>query len=1044
MIHPRGTIGRRCAVLAIAITCLAGAAARAEQYDQSLYAGMRWRMIGPHRGGRALAVAGVPGRPNLFYFGSVAGGIWKTTNAGQTWEPIFDAQPIASIGAIAVAASDPDVIYAGTGEADMRSDISFGDGVYKSTDAGQTWKNIGLRDSRHIGRILVDPRNPGIVLVAALGHAYGGNAERGVFRSSDGGATWRKVLYKDENTGAIDLAFDPGDPRTVYAALWRTRRTAWSSYPPEGGPGGGIYKSTDGGVTWTELAGRGLPAGEIGRIGIAVAPGAHGSRVYALIDAKEGGLYRSDDSGATWRRVNDDKRIRERGWYFGGVTVDPHDPDTVYVADVALYRSNDAGGTFTPIKGAPGGDDYHALWIDPGDSGRMILGSDQGVVISVDGGRTWSSWFNQPTAQFYHVATDDQFPYRVYGAQQDSGTAAVSSRGNDGSITFRDWFSVGAGESGYIAPDPADPDIVYGGDTYGALWRFDRKSGQSQNISPEPWVDFSTTMEQRKLRFPWTSPLAFSPQNPHVLYYGSQYLLRSTDEGRHWEKISPDLTGSNPKAAQATASEPLDTSNAKVRGFGAIYSIAPSTFEAGPVWVGTDTGLIHLTRDGGRTWVNVTPPGLSDWARISIIDASRHDAATAYAAVDAHRLDDYRPHVYRTHDYGRSWTEITRGIAGNAYVHAVREDPRREGLLFAGTELGVYVSFDDGGNWQPLQLNMPAVPVHDLVVHEDDLVAATHGRSFWILDDVTPLRQLTPVIAAKAVAFFAPAAAYRMRRSVNTDTPLAPEFPAGTNPPAGAIFDYFLKSRAEGEVALDIRDSHGRVVRLYSSGDRPFSPPEPPPIAPYWFRPAKPLSKDPGMHRFVWDLRYSRPPLLKPDYSMAVAYGQDAPPTPEGPLVLPGTYEARLTVAGQTFRQSVEVKMDPRVATKPEDLAAMLELDLKISTAIEEDAAAWRRVRDVRAQLKHLRARPAVATSVADLDREASLIEGRPPEIGEPGGGLMQINLALAGLAIVVESADRAPTAQARAFYVQMRRELDETLARWKELEADFASIAAP
>jgi len=1035
----------RLAILALTIAGAAGSAAYAQSFDPALYAGMRWRLIGPFRGGRVLAVAGIPGQPNVYYFGAVGGGVWKTSDGGRVWEPLFDQQPIASVGALAVAASDPHVLYAGTGEADMRSDISFGDGVYKSTDGGRTWKNAGLRDSRHIGRILVDAHNPDVVLVAALGHAYGPNAERGVFRTTNGGTTWEKVLYKDENTGAIDLCFDPGNSRVVYATLWQTRRPPWSTYAPLGGPGSGLYKSADGGVTWKELKGHGLPSGELGRIGVGVAPGDNGNRVYALIDArdtKQGGLYRSDDAGASWQQVGTDPRIWTRGWYFGGVFADAHNEDTVHIANVSVYRSTDGGRSFTAIKGAPGGDDYHSLWIDPADSQRMIVGSDQGATISVDGGKTWSSWYNQPTAQFYHVATDHQFPYHVYGAQQDSGTAAVASRSDYGLITFRDWTSIGAGESGYVAPDPADANIVYGGSTGGSLFRFDKRTGQSQNISPWPAENFGRAISQRKYRFTWTSPVVFSPQDPHVLYMGAQFLLQTTDGGRSWQEISPDLTGAekDPPAA-STASAALTTANARARGYGVIYSVAPSPVSAGQIWVGSDTGRIHLTRDAGKTWTNVTPAGLSDWSKISLMEASPHDAGTAYAAVDRHRLDDYSPQIYRTHDFGKTWTKITSGIGATAYVHAVRADPVRQGLLFAGTETGVYVSFDDGEHWQALQLNLPVAPVHDLAVHENDLVAATHGRSFWILDDITPLRQIDARVAASPAYLFAPQTSIRVRRDVNQDTPLPPETPAGANPPAGAILDYFLKSPPEGEIALEIFDRQGQLVRRFSSADRSGEPETAPLFPTYWLRPAEAPAKTAGMHRLIWDLRYPRPAVLHPRYSMAAVYGQDTPTLPEGPLVLPGEYEARLSVAGRTYSQPLRVQMDPRVTTSPEDLARQLELGRKISSALAQNFEASREVRALRSQLQTLRQRlgddaqaKAIVSAAAELDRRAAAIEGRANNSAEPSEGLDRLDETLAGLATVVDSADAAHTAQASAFFDQVEKELRAQLALWDEL----------
>ena len=1027
-------------LLILGLFFLAAPALRAQRLDPSLYAGLRWRCIGPFRGGRALAAAGVPGQPNVFYFGSVGGGVWKTTDAGRVWKPIFDSAPIASIGALAVAPSDPNVIYVGTGEADMRSDISFGDGVYKSTDAGVTWSNIGLRQTRHIGRILVDPRNPNVVLVAALGRAYGPNPERGVFRTTDGGQTWQKVLYKDENTGAIDLALDPDNPRTVFASLWRTRRPPWSTYAPLGGPGSGLYKSSDEGATWTQISGHGLPSGELGRIGLAVAAGTHGQRVYAVIDAQQnGGLYRSDDGGANWTLVGTDRRIHQRGWYFGTVTVDPHDPNTVYIPNVSLYRSTDGGKTFVSIKGAPGGDDYHLLWVDPTNSRRLIVASDQGTTISLDDGHTWSSWYNQPTAQFYHVITDNRFPYYVYGAQQDSGTAGTASRSDYGQITFRDWRPVAGGESGYIAPDPVDPNFVYSGSTLGSLDRFNWHTGEAQDVSPWPGIAFGSEINGRKYRFTWTSPVVFSPHDPHTLYMGAQVLLKTDDHGMSWQAISPDLTGTDERAA--TAQAPLAVSNAMQRGYGVIYTIAPSPLNAGMIWVGTDTGLIQLTRDGGKTWQNVTPKELAPWSKISLIDASRFDAGTAYAAVDRHRLDDFAPHIYCTHDYGKTWTKITEGIADTAYVHAVRQDSERKGLLFAGTETGVYVSFDDGGHWQPLQLNLPVTPIHDLVVHGNDLVVATHGRSFWILDDITPLRQLSAATAQADVQFFRPALALRVRNNQNRDTPLPPETPAGKNPPDGAIIDYYLKAGANAPVSLEVGDAQGNVVRRFSSSDVPpqvdFSQLA---FPSYWVRIPQDLSTEAGEHRFVWDLRYPVPQTLYHGYSMAAVAGE-TPREPRGPLVVPGSYELRLTADGKTYRQPLEVKEDPRVSTSAADLERQLQLELRITDGLSKNMAAYNGVSALRRQLDarqkeaaRKRGSAKLTAAIAGLDAKLAALAGTSPI---PGAAttLASINGSLASLLNTVESADTAPTAQAYSFFQQTEPSLQQLLDAWTKIQ---------
>jgi photosystem II stability/assembly factor-like uncharacterized protein len=991
--------------------------------DPSLTSGLRWRMIGPFRGGRSNAVAGIEGQPNVYYFGSVGGGVWRSTNGGGTWEPLFDSQPIASIGALAVAPSNPNILYVGTGEADFRSDLTYGDGMYRSTDGGKTWQNIGLRESRHIARVLVDPKNSDVVLVAALGEAYGPSAERGVYRTTDGGATWQRVLSKDENVGAIDLAADPDDPQTVYAALLHDQRPPWSAYPPFT-TSGAIYKSTDGGATWKQITGGGLPAGDWGRVGLAVARGTHGQRVYALIDTKGGGLFRSDDAGQTWTLVGTDPRILGRLWYFGEVVVDPKDPNTVYLPNVSIYRSRDGGKTFEAIKGAPGGDDYHSLWIDPTNPQRMMFGCDQGVGVSVDGGKTWSSWYNQPTAQFYHVAVDNQFPYHVYGAQQDSGSIETTSRGNGGSITFRDWNEGGAGESGYIAPDPTDPNIVYGGSTFGELFRYDRRTGQAQIIAPEAVRRFGDPTP--KYRFTWTSPVVFSPQDPHVLYFGSQYLLKSSNRGSSWQEISPDLTGADPKASLEGL---LAVDNARERGHGVIYTIAASALKDGQIWVGTDSGLIQLTRDGGKTWKNVTPSGLAAWSKISIIEASHFDAATAYAAVDRHRLSDIGPHIYRTRDFGATWTEIASGIPNGAYVRAVREDPVRKGLLFAGTELGAYFSIDDGDHWQALRLNMPAVPVHDLAIKDNDLVAATHGRSFWILDDISPLRQISGQTAPVPAILFAPAKAVRVRASTNHDTPLTPEVPAGENPPPGAILYYYLNSATQNEVRIEILDSHDHLIRAYSSNDKPWSPPTPPAFPMYWFRPAQTVSTSAGMHRIVWDLRYTPPAVASPGYSMSTVFGRSVPLEPEGAAVLPGQYRVQLVADGKRYQQTLTVSMDPRVPASPQELQQQFVLESRLAQGISDANQAVSEVHAARAAGK---IDEAAERKFAGGGRRGG---SEAANDGERHVTLDQISGVLAQLLTVVDSADAAPTSQAARAADEAFAQLQALLVEWKKIK---------
>jgi photosystem II stability/assembly factor-like uncharacterized protein len=979
--------------------------ASAQQYDPALFSGMQWRLVGPFRGGRALTAAGVPGQPNVFYFGAVAGGVWKTTDAGRVWKPIFDSAPVASIGALAIAPSNPNIIYAGTGEADMRSDITYGNGVYKSTDAGATWTHIGIEDTRQIGRILVDPQNPELVYVAALGHSYGPNVERGVYRSTNGGETWQKVLYKDENTGAIDLAFDPRNSKIVFAALWQTRRPPWSVYPPSNGPGSGLYKSRDGGNTWEHLTGHGLPSEGLGRIGIAFAPN-QPDRMYLVVDAKNGGLYRSDDAGKNWSLVSADARIWERGWYFGGITVDPHNPDIVYVPSISLYRSLDGGKTFTAFKGAPGGDDYHDLWIDPNDSSRMITATDQGTVITLNGGETWSSWYNQPTAQLYHIVTDHQSPYWIYGAQQDSGSVAVASRTPFRGINYRGWRAVGVGgESGYIAPDPLHPETLFGG-SYGVdATKFNLVNDQNQSVPP-------ALAHPGNFRHAWTLPMVFSPLDPNLLYFGSQQLFVTRDGGQSWQAASPDLTRENPGVpANLDAATAADGASKRP---GVIYTIAPSPVAAGLIWIGTDDGLIQVTRNAGKTWTNVTPSGLTPWSKISLIEASNFDDATAYAAVDRHRLDDLKPYIYRTHDGGKTWLETSSGIPAGSYVRAVREDPERKGLLYAGTETGVFVSFDDGDHWQPLQLNLPNCPVHDLIVHGDDLVAGTHGRSIWILDDVTPLRQMNAQVASSSSWLFAPQTAFRARfGSSDQSTPLPPDEPAGQNPPSGAIINYFLKSAPSGPVELEIDDAQGQLVRRYSTTDKPRARTRRElRFADSWIAPEPRLSAAPGMTRFVWDLLYPAPEA-PPDFDAWAKSGMWA---------VPGQYTVKLVVHGKTLTQPLTLKMDPRIETSLADLQKQFETDRQIVAARNEVTRALRDGSSLEKQIQTVGAsaesRPEIKQATEALERKLSALLG-PPAVNEfessssaaaDLSSLSFVSRTLGHLERVVESADVAPS----------------------------------
>ncbi|MFL6227501.1 MAG: VPS10 domain-containing protein [Pyrinomonadaceae bacterium] len=862
--------------------------------------GLRWRLIGPFRGGRVNAVSGVPGQPDTFYFGSVGGGLWKSNNAGRTWTPVFDSQPVASIGAIGVAPSNPNVVYVGTGEADMRSQISYGNGMYKSADAGKTWTHIGLDNTRQIGRVIVDPKNANVVFVAALGHAYGANPERGVYRTRDGGKTWQKVLFKNDNVGAIDLQFDPTESRIVYATLWNVRRPPWSIYPPSYGPGSGVFKSADGGDTWQQLT-TGLPTEGLGHVGIAVAPSQR-NRVYAIVDAKAGGLYRSDDAGATWQLVSNDARIWGRGWYFCKTAVDPKNPDTVYVSNTSLYRSTDAGKTWTAIKGAPGGDDYHQLWIYPDDPRRMVLGSDQGAIVTVDGAQTWSSWYNQPTAEMYHVAADNRFPYWVTGSQQDSGSVGVPTRSLRAEISMHDWTPVCAGgESDYTAPDPLHPEILFGG----RVTRCNVATGDIKDVSPERNLPAGVTA-----RHTWTLPLVFSQADPRALYFSDQFLFKTLNGGENWSQLSPDLTREDPGAPPnldeaTTADAPADKRR------GVIYTIAPSPLRAQTVWVGTDDGLIHRTDDDGKTWAAVTPPELTPWSKVVMLDASHFDVSEAYAAVDRHRLEDYEPHLYRTRDAGKTWAAITNGLPAGVYMQTVKEDPQRRGLLFAGTELGVFVSFDDGDHWQSLQNNLPPVSVRDLVIHEDDLVVGTHGRGIWVLDDITALRQLGEDVFNSAAFLFRPADAYDIPPGSENGTPQPRDEPFAENPPYGAIIDYYLKSNASGAVTLEILDPSGAVVRRYSSEDRQ-TPVDPNTlnIPASWVRTPEPLSAAAGMHRFVWDLRPT--PTPRAGGAGGGGGGGGGIFGGRGATMLPGNYTVRLNANGKSYTQPLRLRPDPR------------------------------------------------------------------------------------------------------------------------------------
>ena len=1017
-------------------------------FDQRLFSEMRWRCIGPFRGGRTVAIAGVPHQPNVFYMAAVNGGVWKTTDFGNTWWPIFDEQDTGSVGAIAVSPSDPDIIYVGSGEGLQRPDLATGDGVYKSTDAGQTWSHLGLRDAQQITAILVDPKDPNRVFVAAEGHPYGPNAERGVFRSVDGGQSFQKVLYKDENTGAADLVFDPTNPQTIYAVLWAARVAPWEIRSGESfvAAGSGLFKSTDGGGTWRQLT-KGLPAsgdGGLGRIGVAVAP-SEPNRLYATVEAKNGaGVYRSDDAGESWQQVNSDHRIGGRGPGAMGIAVSPDNPDLIYIANTTTWKSSDAGKTFVGFKGAPGGDDYQRIWISTENPDIIALTADQGAAISVNRGATWSSWYNQPTAQFYHVTTDNRFPYWVYGAQQESGSAGTASRSDYGEITFREWHPVGVFEYGYIAVDPLDSNILYGA----RLTRTNQELGEVADIAPEP-------VRRGEYRYDRTLPVVFSPVDPHALYFSANVLFKSTDAGNSWKVISPDLTRpSYETPANLGVFAAYD--GEKGDHHGVIYAVAPSFKEADTIWAGTDDGLIHVTRDGGKTWQNVTPPQLKPWSKVSVIEASHYDAGTAYAAINSFRLDDLHAHIYRTRDFGRSWEEITKGIADNAASNVVREDPRRKGLLFAGTETSVYVSFNDGDNWQPLQLNLPHTSMRDLTIHGDDLIVGTHGRSFWILDDITPLRQLHAEIANAPVTLFAPQEAMRFRWNRNPDTPLPPEVPAGKNPPDGAILDYYLAAASSKRVTLEIFDSENHLVRRYASTDKPEALEKiasENPIPMYWVRPTQILSAEAGMHRFVWDLHLAPPESLGHGFPIS-AILHDTPEYPLGAWVLPGPHTVKLTVDGKTYAQPLTVRMDPRIKTSEAHLREQFAMQAGSVEGMNESYEALAQVQSLRAQLKDRAGKVGkggAADSIAALDKQAAELEGAAqnaffglPSSGKQAENLSTLNQNFSTLLTVADSADAAPTTQATAVYQELRKALDELSSRWRKIrESDVPSVNA-
>jgi photosystem II stability/assembly factor-like uncharacterized protein len=1014
------------AVLAVEVCAASGPAADggAGAFDPSLFKALQWRSIGPYRGGRALAVAGVPGA-NTFYFGAVAGGIWKTIDGGATWQALTDETPISSVGAIAVAPSNHDIIYAGTGEAAPRGDITYGDGVYKSVDGGKTWRSVGLKDSRQIGALIVDPGNPDIVLVAALGHAFGPNTERGVFRTSDGGATWSKVLYKDEQTGAIDVSFDPHNSSIVYAALWQARRQPWNF--SSGGPGSGLYRSTDGGLNWTRLSGNGLPGGVLGRIHVSVS-GAESKRIYAMIEAGHGGLFRSDDGGANWQLVNSDGRLSQRAWYFSTILADPKDVDTVYAENTGLFRSTDGGKTFNLLPARHG--DHHGLWIDPTDPNRIIEASDGGASISFDGGKTWSTQHNQPTAQFYHVSVDNRFPYYVYGAQQDNTSVAIASMDDEGAIVERDWYDVFPGECGFVLADPRDPDIVYG-TSENFIGRFNKHTMQLRVIPVWPIDASGHAAKELEHRFNWTSPLIISPFDPDTLYYGMERLYKTSNDGGSWTAISPDLTRDD-KSKQQASGGPITKDITSVEYYDTIFAIAESPLRKGMIWVGTDDGLIQLTHDDGGSWTNVTPPDLPPWSTISMIEPSRYDEHSAFVAVDRHKLDDIRPYVFTTADDGKSWKRIDAGLPDGSFVHAVREDSLKRGLLYAATESGVFVSFDAGGHWQSLQLNLPRSPVHDLVSKGGDLVIATHGRSFWILDDVAPLREVAAASAASSAYLYKPATGYRLYYPDQVDT----RPPSGQNPPSGALIDYYLPGAATGPISIEILDAHGSVVRRLSSVKSNET--EQPPEWPDQVHPLGTLPAAPGMNRFVWNLRYEDPVKIPGAFYAGLP--------PRGPIVLPGNYTVKLSDGGRVQTAPLTIEADPRVKGSLAGLEQKFALSMEV---YHDQDALHRAVNDIRAlknevagALKQANGKPGSAALVAEgnaLVNQAAQIEGQLMQVNIKGSEANlnypgMLNEQIYSFSGLLEDADTAPNAQEIETYSALHAKLDAQLAAWNAL----------
>ncbi len=1003
-------------------------------YDQTLYQALKYRLIGPFRGGRVTAVAGVRGEAHTFYMGSTGGGIWRTTDGGERWTNVSDGYfEAGSIGSVAVAESDPDIIYAGTGSSAIRGNVSAGVGMYKSTDGGETWQHIGIRDGGQIGDLQVHPRNASVVYAAVLGHAFGPNEERGVFRTRDGGATWEKVLYISDRTGAIDLSMDESNPNVLYAAMWTAERKPWNLV--SGGEESGLFKTTNGGETWTKLE-VGLPGPMVGKIEVSVSR-SNPRRVYALIEAEDGGLYRSDNAGTTWTYVNPDQGLRARPWYYNHVHADPVDQDVVYVSAEDFWKSSDGGETFEVIQ-VPHGD-CHDLWINPDDAEVMIEGNDGGANVSYNGGRSWSTIMNQPTAEFYRVTVDNQFPYRVYGGQQDNSTLSVPSRTATGGITIQNWYSVAGGESAHIAVDPRNTDITYGGSYGGTLERRDRLSGQTRDIMLYPELAHGQAAVSLKFRVQWNAPIRISPHDSDVIYFGSQYVHRTTNEGQTWQIISPDLTHNDP-AVLGYSGGPISRDNTGVEVFGTVFALEESPLAAGLIWAGSDDGRVHVTRNGGRTWDDITPEGIGEWGTVNMIDLSRHDAGRAFIAVHRYRLDDFRPYIYRTNDYGRTWdllTDGTNGVPNGHFVRVVREDPDRRGLLYAGTEFGMYASFDDGVHWQSFQLNLPVSPITDLAVHQRDLVVATQGRSFWILDDVTALHQLNDRVAASEAFLFKPRDTYRLmggpaRRSGNTNTfrdrlggGVVDWDQVGEDGPVGVMVNYHLASAPGGEIRLDILERSGSVIQSFSSraedeGHR--------------------IPAEPGMNQFVWDLRYPDAETIENTLFRG---------TSRGPKAVPGTYRVRLAAAGLTQSRSFQILKDPRVGSSQRDLEDQFNLLIEIRDAVTETYDAIKTIRGLRDEVTQAAegadeeltvAGNTLATKLTTV--EHGLIEPRIQYREDCWNFPSRLNHFLAYLAEKVGTGDYKPTDAAGERYRELRDMLDDQLIQLMEvLGTDLADF---